>query len=599
MSTWPLRLGEPGRGRAVGLAAGLALALLLVATPIGLVAAVDPSRVVLAVVVALVVAVCALRVDVALLLLVAATPLEAAVSISANPLITVTKVTGALCFASFAIYAVISHRKLRFDRTHVIVFLILALALLSTLQAREFEPALSTTVRYASFVALYVVVSQLIGDYTLQRRLAWVLSISSAIAGVIAMRAFLDEASYQATLPYGDPNDLAFTLATTLPLTIWLMRERWILRPVVAALIGVIALSILLTYSRGALVGLAAATLFLLATERRRVQIVLVGGLVTLVATMAFLQTNAERVEEGIQAKSKVASYNVETRLEAWDAAVELASERPFLGVGPGNFRAHYGEVAGIPPGAEALGVVHNAYLDVAAELGIPALVLFLAYLVQVFIRMTLARRWENGLPGFASAVRLSFVVAIFSAMTLSEQYYAPFWLLGALGTALWAEGKVGGERPLTPLLVRGPRLGDAGEGTPPQPGAADDTDYDLDMRERLVEQRERRVAAQVRALREEQQILDSRSEELAAREAEVVRKELEASGGPARRGWALRELERLVAERAGEHPDRVAEWRRLLGYLRTAADSDGFLPAAYNAFVREAFGDLVEGDGR
>ena len=594
MSTWPLRLGEPGRARGVGLAAGVTLALLLVATPIGLVAAVDPSRVVLAVVAALVVAVCVLRVDIALLLLVAATPLEAAFSISDNPLITVTKVTGALCFASFAIYAVISHRRLRFDRTHAIVFLILALALLSTLQAREFEPALSTTVRYASFVALYIVVSQLIGDYTLQRRLAWVLSISSAIAGVLAVQAFLDEASYQATLAYGDPNDLAFTLATTLPLTIWLMRERWILRPVVAAMIGVISLSILLTYSRGALLGLAAGTLFLLATERRRVQIVLVGGLVSLLATMAFLQTNAERVEEGIQAKTKVASYNVDTRLEAWDAAVKLATDRPLLGVGPGNFRAHYGEVAGIPPGAEALGVVHNAYLDVAAELGVPALVLFLAYLVQVFIRMTLARRWENGLPGFASAVRLSFVVASFSAITLSEQYYAPFWLLGALGTALWAEGKLGGERPLTPLIVRGPRLGE----TPPaEPEAPDESDYDLDMRERLVEQRERRVAAQVRALRAEQQILDRRTEELAAREAEVVRKELEGSGGPARRGWALRELEQLVAE--SENEDRLLEWRRLLSYLRAAADTDGFLPATYNAFVREAFGPLVEGDGR
>ena len=37
---------------------------------------------------------------------------------------------------------------------------------------------------------------------------------------------------------------------------------------------------------------------------------------------------------------------------------------------------------------------------------------------------------------------RTALVVACVSAVFLSEQYYAPFWLLGALATALWREGE-------------------------------------------------------------------------------------------------------------------------------------------------------------
>jgi hypothetical protein len=35
-------------------------------------------------------------------------------------------------------------------------------------------------------------------------------------------------------------------------------------------------------------------------------------------------------------------------------------------------------------------------------------------------------------------------VVAFVAALFLSEQYYAPFWLLGALATALWRPGASG-----------------------------------------------------------------------------------------------------------------------------------------------------------
>ena len=165
----------------------------------------------------------AARVEFAVLLLVATAPLESAFTPGS---LSVTKLVGALAFASFALNAVVARRRLYLDAGHAVVFGLLAVALLSTVQAEHMPEAVTTTTRYASFVALFLVVSQFVGDRRLQTRLAWVLSISSAIAGALASWNFLSGETLSAQLPNGDPNDVAFVLATTLPFTFWLLRER-------------------------------------------------------------------------------------------------------------------------------------------------------------------------------------------------------------------------------------------------------------------------------------------------------------------------------------------------------------------------------------
>ena len=66
-----------------------------------------------------------LRIELALLFLVAAGSLEEAFLLSSNPQLTMTKIAGAICFASFARYALTSRRPLLFDRSHAVVIGIL------------------------------------------------------------------------------------------------------------------------------------------------------------------------------------------------------------------------------------------------------------------------------------------------------------------------------------------------------------------------------------------------------------------------------------------------------------------------------------------
>ncbi len=381
------------------------------------------------------------RIELALLVLIAAGSLEEAFVLSSNPQLTMTKVAGAICFASFARYALTSRRPLLFDRSHAVVIGILLIALASTVQAFDAPIAVTTTTRYASFVALYVIVSQFVGAHRLQRQIAWVLTITAAIGAIIALRSYFTGETVVATLPEANPSDFAFILATTLPLSFWLLGDapRWRI-PLFAA-IGLIASATVLSLSRGTMVGLAAGLAWMVLVDRRHVRLVLGGGVLALTVALLVIRSDPSRFETALLYKQKVADYNVTTRYDAWNAAAELAVERPLLGVGPGNFRFYYNEQTGRPVGTHNLYVAHNAYLDVAAELGILAMILFLVYLGMMMSRLTVAARRGYGLPGYALALRVSLLVAIVSAVFVSEQYYAPFWLLGGLATAIWAEG--------------------------------------------------------------------------------------------------------------------------------------------------------------
>ena len=446
----------------------LGSALLAGAAALSTYSAYHPETTLIAIVVFTILTICILRVDIALLVLVAVIPLESHYTNAPGLPLTVTKAAGLICFGSFALYVLITRRRLLLDYSHALVLSILALAIISTLQALQVQPALTTTMRYASFVALYFVVSQFVGDKALQRRIVWTLSISASVASLIALEHFFFAPGYvyRANLAHGDPNQVAFMLATTLPLTFWLLRERWLVRPLVAAMIVVISLAIIFTYSRSALVALGAGIVWLMIIDRKRIPLLLAAGVATVLAGFMFVQSspsNTFRVQEGLRAKEKVADYNVHTRLGAWDAAITLAIENPLVGIGPGNFAFHYGRITDTPPGAEPLGVVHNAYLDIAAELGLVGLGLFIAYLVLSFARLTTAQREGTGLPGFASAVQVSLVIAATGALTLSEQYSAQFWLLGGLATALWFEARRESVAPMSAAFRAAPAMGRAG----------------------------------------------------------------------------------------------------------------------------------------
>jgi hypothetical protein len=215
-----------------------------------------------------IVAISAIRVDLLILALVATGPLETSIVISSNPQITVTRIVGLLAFAGFVIHLLATRRPLRLEWTHGVVLGLFLLALVSTLQARDSSLALATTLRYGGFGALYFIVSQLGEDQRLLRQIVWTLSIAATAAGLLALQQYLSGASYAAVTLNGDPNDDAFSWITTLPLTLWLfsVASRRI-RPLIVVMVGTMLTATAFSFSRGALVGLAAGIVWELVVE--------------------------------------------------------------------------------------------------------------------------------------------------------------------------------------------------------------------------------------------------------------------------------------------------------------------------------------------
>ncbi|HEX3227216.1 MAG TPA: Wzz/FepE/Etk N-terminal domain-containing protein [Gaiellaceae bacterium] len=57
---------------------------------------------------------------------------------------------------------------------------------------------------------------------------------------------------------------------------------------------------------------------------------------------------------------------------------------------------------------------------------------------------------------------------------------------------------------------------------------------------------------------------------------------------------YSLTDLEQLVANHGGEHPEKVEEWQSYLFFLRDYVRSDGRIPASFDGLITETFSDLL-----
>lgn len=326
---------------------------------------------------------------------------------------------------------------------------------LSVAAAYDQAAGLAAALRYLTFFALvFLVVQTIDGDRRTANRMIDVAVAAGAASALVGLYGFFVDAGYgRARGPLDDPNDYAFLLAVTVPLA--LHRVRSASAPLHRALAALALLAmfaaILASFSRSALVGLAVAGAWAAATRRvpLRWTVLAVAGLAA-VGVVAYL-LQPERVDLALSQKRHVAQSNIDQRLVAWRVALEEFGSSPVLGVGPGNFEGRFEEFALSPSPEVGALAAHNAYLSVLAELGLPGIVLFLAYLAMAWSRLRRRFPGDQGVDGLQSALAAGFVVAMVGALFLTEQFYAPLWLLPALGATLVGErppARVGAAQP-------------------------------------------------------------------------------------------------------------------------------------------------------
>lgn len=296
------------------------------------------------------------------------------------------------------------------------------------------------------------------------------VSLGSFFLGFNAGINVTGEQIGRATGGAGDPNFFATYQLVALPLVLVLAseaREMWARIALYATLLVIVG-SVLASLSRGALLMLVAIVFLLMVlpsrtffpSRRRKAGIV---AAIFISATLAFLGASKTLVPRVESVFTQGSGRTGSGRLYEWRAAEKVILENPLLGIGHGSYHVLSNELFAQTPGVD-LGRIalhpegvyaHNTYLETAAELGIPGLLLFLGILASTARALAVAasnarRVGDLLMMRIANALLVSLFGWSISAFFLSAQTSRPLWIISGLSLAV--PRLIGKRRALTVL---------------------------------------------------------------------------------------------------------------------------------------------------
>jgi O-antigen ligase len=243
-----------------------------------------------------------------------------------------------------------------------------------------------------------------------------------------------------------DPNEFGAFMLAQLPLPLLLMStEKSKVKKVFLALVTLaVLLCIIRTRSRGAFLGMLVIGPVLLWSIRRRF-----GHICLAISMLAYAYMNThvgywERIATTFSQEAIEEDFSATARLQEQGAARALVMKRPLLGVGPGNFVIGKIQLLGYDAQDRWTWVApHNAYFGLAAEIGIPGLLVLLVAIVMTL--RALGQAAKSGGPDdehlrlTARALRIGLVGFLVAIFFLSEQYNPVLYMWMGLGAALRA----------------------------------------------------------------------------------------------------------------------------------------------------------------
>ena len=229
---------------------------------------------------------------------------------------------------------------------------------------------------------------------------------------------------------FGNPNDLALSLAIAVPLCFILMLESRSLlgRTFWVAVTVILSYGVMQTFSRSGFLALVTAVVACLAlfgkVLRVRGAAILVSIAILVTFAVALTPRYQKRIASIVFQEQLDETGSAFARRELALKSVEVALEHPLFGIGPGNFSIVSGNWH----------VSHNTFLQLAADAGIPALLLFVVLLRSLYRKLrdisrkdTAGRRVQIYANGLRAAL-LCYVVAAFFADTAYQ--FFPYFLV-------------------------------------------------------------------------------------------------------------------------------------------------------------------------
>jgi glycosyltransferase involved in cell wall biosynthesis/O-antigen ligase len=275
----------------------------------------------------------------------------------------------------------------------------------------------------------------------------WVLVIGAMVLGIQAWMTPRSQFLHGRLQGIGGPdfteaNFLAAYLAAMLPLIgVMFLRTTWPGKVLCLGSGVFVTNAIILTRSRGALVGFAGGllTAALLAPRKYRAKI-LIGVVVASIGGYALTDPQFIQRAATITRDSEERDRSAQSRLEIWEGGVAMFQDHP-MGVGPGNFYQNIGRYSPANAGRDA----HNTFVRCFTELGFLGIAIFLVLLGNAAITLIRMIRRSRMLPAeegrylllAAYAIAVSLATFVTSGLTVSFIYTEATWWLLALPVCL------------------------------------------------------------------------------------------------------------------------------------------------------------------
>ncbi|MEK6277127.1 MAG: O-antigen ligase family protein [Actinomycetota bacterium] len=330
--------------------------------------------------------------------------------------------------------------------------LFLAWTALGYVWAEDGNAVLTSVFRYALLLILVFVVYTAVEK---ERDVTWITAamvlgaLAAAVYGFVGPQqaAYGELERLSGTL--GNPNNLAPALVLGVGLSGGLaaITKTSLARGAIVGAGGICLIALLLTGSRGGLIGLAAMLIGFVALARGRRLAITLATVTVLLGVVGYVAMAAPE-----ESRERIIHPGTGSgRTDLWTVGGRMVSANPVNGVGAGNFPVtsiHYLLRPGSLPNdqyiADTPKAASNMYLEVLAELGIIGAILFLT-LIIFFLGCSLAalsrfrRLAEWRLQALTTAIAASLIGLLAADIFTSGGYAKELWLLLGLGPALLA----------------------------------------------------------------------------------------------------------------------------------------------------------------
>lgn len=352
-------------------------------------------------------------------------------------------------FGTWALGRVMRHQDVfRDSRLGTTIGLMLGITALSIVRGGAFPTgytyrvgeAIYALIRCSTTFAVYFIGLAMVRGEKARRRVGWAIVLGLILEAVITIIYGRNGRGQRAMGSFGQSNELGAFLAMFTPFLVALIpgTRRWFGRVVLAVGAALGTFGVMLSVSRGAMVALAAALLFVGLRSSRLLTLILLAGILTspLWAPDYVIQ-RVIGTQVGSEEEARLEG-SAQLRLDTWHAIATVVTDHPIDGVGftgLGDVLPETGEELGV----EVKDTAHNTYLRFLGEMGVFGLLLFLLLLARC-LQLSAAgvhaarSRFDRQLAvGFGAATIAMAISCLFGDRFFSILITGNFWMLGAL----------------------------------------------------------------------------------------------------------------------------------------------------------------------